>query len=74
VALIRIHTALREHCGGRSSVEVEGASLDQALRQLAIAYPDCGERILDASGAVREWVRIEHSGDLIDIVPNVCGG
>lgn len=70
----RIPSSLRAHTGGRESVVVEGGDLSGALKELAREYPECGRRLLDASGRPREWVRILGDGEVLSILPAVPGG
>jgi len=90
MALIRIPSSLREHCGGQSEIRVEADDLGAALATLEARYPGCRARIEDPSGRLREFVRLflndhevqldrEHplhlrESDAVSIVPAVCGG
>jgi len=90
MAVFRIPSSLREHCGGRAEVEVEGADLGAALRLLEARYPALAERITTADGSLREFVRllvndhvVENDGadsiplgarDSVALLPAVCGG
>ncbi len=90
MALIRIPSSLREHCGGLSEIRVEAEDLSGALATLEARYPGCRQRIEDESGRLREFVRLflndhevvldrEHpvllrESDAVSILPAVCGG
>ena len=57
---VRIPPVLRTSAGGQKLIEVEGATVGEALSALVAAYPDLGPRLLDDAGRhqpVRERVR-----------------
>ena len=57
---VRIPPVLRTSAGGQKLVEVEGATVGEALGALVAAYPDLGPRLLDETGRhqpLRERVR-----------------
>ena len=89
-ATIRIPTPLRGFTGGASQIEVEGATVGQALDALGRRHEGILERVLDADGRVRGFVNI-YLGEsnvktlggleapisapaVISIVPAVAGG
>ncbi len=74
MAIFGIPCSLREHTAGQSTVAVEADDLAAALKQLAELHPACAERLLDAGGNLREWVRVLQDGREISIVPAVSGG
>ena len=69
-----IPCSLRGHTGGQGAVTVVAQDLQSALEELARRYPECAQRVLDASGRPREWVRILPEGDAMSILPAVAGG
>jgi molybdopterin converting factor small subunit len=69
-----IPCSLHSHTGGEAAVTVVAQDLQGALEELARRYPECGRRVLDASGRPREWVRILPEGDAMSILPAVAGG
>src|SRR5204863_2964430 len=60
---IRIPTTLRPAAGGNSTVEVEGATLGDALKALDAAHPGFAERILDDDGNLRRFVNVYVADD-----------
>lgn len=87
---IRIPTTLRTLTGGESQVEVEGATVGEALGALDSAHPGFAERLLDDDGGIRRFVNVfladddvryldglntkVPDGETISIVPAVAGG
>ncbi|MBC8365401.1 MAG: MoaD/ThiS family protein [Actinobacteria bacterium] len=87
---IRIPTTLRPLTAGAGEVEVEGATVGEALVSLEVTHPGFGSRILDESGALRRFVNVFVSdedvrfldglettipdGATVAIVPAVAGG
>ncbi len=87
---IRIPAPLRPLTGGASEVDVEAATVGDALRRLGERHQDIVERILDDEGAPRPFVNIFlgdrniralggldaplPSDSVISIVPAVAGG
>lgn len=87
---IRIPTTLRTLTGGESQVEVEGATVGEALAALDSAHPGFAERLFDDDGGIRRFVNVfladddvryldgVHTkvpeGETISIVPAVAGG
>ena len=87
---IRIPTTLRPLTAGAGEVEVDRATVGEALASLEASHPGFGSRILDESGALRRFVNgfvsdedvrfLEDldtpvpSGGTIAIVPAVAGG
>ncbi len=87
---VRIPTQLRTLSGGAGEVEVEGATVGEALKALDVSHPGFAERIFDDSGNIRRFVNVfvgeedirfldglgtpVPSGALISVVPAVAGG
>ena len=87
---IRIPTQLRTLTGGAGEVEVEGASVGEALKALDAAHPGLAERLFDEAGNLRRFVNVfladedvrfldglAHAvspGQTLSIVPAVAGG
>jgi sulfur-carrier protein len=87
---VRIPTQLRSLAGGAGEVEVEGATVGEALKALDSAHPGFAERLFDESGNVRRFVNVfvgeedirfldglgtpVPSGSLVSVVPAVAGG
>ena len=87
---VRIPTQLRSLAGGAGEVEVEGATVGEALKALDAAHPGFAERLFDDSGNLRRFVNVfvgeedirfldgldtpVPSGTLVSVVPAVAGG
>jgi sulfur-carrier protein len=87
---VRVPTQLRALSGGAGEVEVDGATVGEALKALDTAYPGFGERIFDESGNVRRFVNVfvgeedirfldglgtpVPQGGVVSVVPAVAGG
>jgi molybdopterin converting factor small subunit len=87
---IRIPSALRTLTGGASDIDVAAATVRDALVELDRRHPGVAAKVLDASGAVKPFIRIyvraEDIGDQagldtqvgerddIDIIPAIAGG
>ncbi|MEX0767080.1 MAG: ubiquitin-like small modifier protein 1 [Microthrixaceae bacterium] len=87
---IRIPTTLRTLTAGSSEVQVEGATVGEALESLEAAHPGFKERLFDADGGLRRFVNVfvadddvryldgvntpVPEGETIAIIPAVAGG
>ena len=90
VARVRIPGSLREQVGGESTVEVEGATVQEILERLTTEHPGIRGRLLDDGGQLRRFVNvfvddedIRHRdglhtavepGQQVSILPAVAGG
>jgi MoaD family protein len=87
---VRIPTPLRSYAGDQKTAEAEGATVGDALADLAERYPDLREQLYDGDGDMRSFVNvyvgdedIRHTsgaetpldgGEEVSIVPSVAGG
>ena len=87
---IRIPTQLRTLTGGAGEVEVEAASVGDALTALDAAHPGLADRLFDDTGGLRRFVNVfladedvrfldglatpVSAGQTLSIVPAVAGG
>ncbi|HEU0077689.1 MAG TPA: MoaD/ThiS family protein [Longimicrobiaceae bacterium] len=87
---VRIPMALQAYAEQRDEVEVQAATVDDALARLAERYPRLGLHLLGDDGRVRRFVSVflndddvRHlgggaaavsSGDVVTLVPSVAGG
>jgi molybdopterin synthase sulfur carrier subunit len=87
---IRIPTQLRTFTGGAGEVEVEAATVGDALKALDAAHPGLADRLFDDSGNLRRFVNVfladedvrfldglatpVVAGQTLSIVPAVAGG
>ncbi len=88
--LIHIPTPLRPYAGDRSAVEVEGATVGEALRSLIAQHAPLGRHLFDEAGKLRRFVNVYKNdedvrhlagestaiapGDTLTIVPSIAGG
>jgi MoaD family protein len=86
---VRIPTTLRTLTGGKSEVEVEGATVGEVISNLERAHPGFEERLIDESG-LRRFVNVfvadddvrflegldtkVPDGETVSIIPAVAGG
>jgi molybdopterin converting factor small subunit len=87
---VRIPNQLRTLTGGKGEVEVEGATVGEALKALDAAHPGFAERLFDDEGRLRRFVNVfladedvrflegletpVSSGQTVSLVPAVAGG
>jgi sulfur-carrier protein len=87
---VRIPTQLRTLTGGAGEVQVEGATVGEALKALDAAHPGMADRLFDDSGALRRFVNVfladedvrflegldtpVEEGQTLSVVPAVAGG
>jgi molybdopterin synthase sulfur carrier subunit len=89
---IRVHIPgpLRPATGGAAELEVEAQDVASLVDALTARHPGLRERLCDASGALRSYVRIFvndedvrfldgartplKAGDAVSIVPAIAGG
>jgi molybdopterin synthase sulfur carrier subunit len=89
-ATVRIPTTLRPMAGGKSEVEVEGATVGEVLKSLDAAHPGFADRLLGEDGNLRKFVNVfvadddvrfldgldtpVPDGETVAIIPAVAGG
>lgn len=89
-ATVRIPTPLRTVTGGASTVQVDGANVEEVLAGLEAQHPGIAARILDDDGAIRRFVNVfvddedvrfaqgtatpVGEGATVSIIPAVAGG
>ena len=87
---VRIPAPLRAVTEGAAEVDVEGASVADALSQLEGRYPEIKRRLFDDTGELRRFVNLYvngedirflsgletdlKAGDEMSIIPAVAGG
>jgi molybdopterin synthase sulfur carrier subunit len=87
---VRIPAPLRSVTGGEAEVDVDGASVADALGALEGRFPDLAPRLRDESGELRRFVNLYvngedirflsglatslAAGDEMSIIPAVAGG
>ena len=86
MAIVRLRPPLRELADGSREVRVDGATVEEALRDLERAHPRLDGRVLDDRGRVREHVAVFLGGervrgdapvaeaDRLEIIGSISGG
>jgi molybdopterin converting factor small subunit len=90
MSLVRLPTPLRPYADGRKEVEVKGATVADALADLANSYPEMSHHIYDDGGHLRPYVNVFlndddvrtlqgestpiAADDRLVIVPSIAGG
>ena len=89
-ATVRIPTTMRPLTGGASTVQAEGATLSELIKNVDAAHPGFADRVLDENGALRKFVNIFVADDdvryldgldtkvpegaTVSVIPAVAGG
>ena len=60
---IVIPTALRQYTDGQSTVEVEAATVGEALQQLVEQHGALGNQLFDPNGNLRSFVNVYRNDD-----------
>jgi molybdopterin synthase sulfur carrier subunit len=87
---VRIPTPLRKLTNGEELVEINAATIGDAITELQSRYPGIAERLVDDKGEVRRFVNVYvneedirflqnkatalKDGDEISIIPAIAGG
>ena len=87
---VRIPTPLRKLTNNEELVEVNAATIGEAIAELQSRYPGIAERLVDEKGEVRRFVNVYvneedirfltgsqtalNDGDEISIIPAIAGG
>ncbi|MHB1501868.1 MAG: ubiquitin-like small modifier protein 1 [Candidatus Dormibacteria bacterium] len=87
---VRVPSPLRQLTAGASEVDVEGATVGEALRDLDQRFPGFASRLFEPAGGLRHFVNVYRNdedirgaggleaplqaGDDLSIVPAVAGG
>jgi adenylyltransferase/sulfurtransferase len=87
---IHIPTPLRQYVGKQTSVEVQGATVGEAMSALVAQHPDLRKHLYTEEGKLRAFVNLYvndedirylhkeatalEEGDNISIVPSIAGG
>lgn len=90
MAKVFIPTALRQYAGQQNEVEVDGATVGEALGALTGSYPDLRRQLYNEAGKLRNFVNIYlneedvrylqkgdtplSESDIISIIPAIAGG
>ena len=87
---VRIPTPLRKLTNNEESMEVDNATIKNAITELQSRYPGIKERLVDEKGEVRRFVNVYvneedirflqnqatplKDGDEVSIIPAIAGG
>jgi molybdopterin synthase sulfur carrier subunit len=75
---VRIPTPLRKLTNNEELVEINAATIGEALVELQTRFPGIQERLVDEKGEVRRFVKNRETplkdGDEISIIPAIAGG
>lgn len=87
---ILVPTPLRQYAGKQSTVNVQAATVGEALSSLTSAYPDLRKHLYNDEGKLRAFVNLYlndedirylqldqttvNDGDTLSIVPSIAGG
>ena len=87
---VRIPTPLRKLTNNEELVEVNAATIGEAITELQTRYPGIKDRLLDENGSIRRFVNVYvneedirflqnqqtalKEGDEISIIPAIAGG
>jgi molybdopterin converting factor small subunit len=56
--IVRITAPLRRFTNGLDRIPVKASSVGEALNQVCSTYPNLNGRILDSSGALRQFIQV----------------
>jgi molybdopterin synthase sulfur carrier subunit len=73
---VRIPTPLRKLTNNEELIEVDAATIGDAIVELQSRFPGIQERLVDDKGEVRRFVNVyvNEDGDEISIIPAIAGG
>jgi molybdopterin synthase sulfur carrier subunit len=87
---ILIPTPLRKFAGNASKVEAQGATVEAAILDLTVQFPELRKQLLDDAGQIRSFLRIYKGeddirtlnegltplepGTVVSIIPAIAGG
>ena len=87
---ILVPTPLRQYAGKQSAIDVQAATVGEALSALTSSYPDLRKHLYSDEGKLRAFVNLylndedirylQHDqtavkeGDTLSIVPSIAGG
>jgi adenylyltransferase/sulfurtransferase len=87
---ILVPTPLRQYAGKQSAIDVEAATVGEALTALTSSYPDLRKHLYSDEGKLRAFVNLYlndedirylqqdktavKDGDTLSIVPSIAGG
>ena len=60
---VYVSVVLREHCGGRSTFEIDGESVRGIVKAIDLEYPGFYDNVFHADGSISKTIRISVSGE-----------
>jgi MoaD family protein len=90
MSVVRLPSVLRAHAGGERAIEVEGATIGDAVQSLVGRHPALAEQLLTPEGELHRFVNVYLNGrdvrylaglatpveaqDEIRLLPAIAGG
>jgi len=90
MATVIIPTPLRKFTNNTAKLDIQGATVEELVQDLALTYPDLKKHLLDESGKIRTFLNIfvgdddirdledektgVSQGTVVSIVPAIAGG
>jgi molybdopterin converting factor small subunit len=74
---IHIPTPLRQYTEKQATVEVQAATVGEALKKLTGSHPDLRRHLYNEEGKLRAFVNVylnDEESDSLSIVPSIAGG
>ena len=87
---VRVPTVLRSQTGGQATVEVDGSTIGEVLKDLVTKFPGVESQVFNADGSLHRFVNVYvndddvrylsaletpvKEGDEVSILPAVAGG
>jgi molybdopterin synthase sulfur carrier subunit len=65
---VRLPGTLRQWADGQKLVELDSASISEAIQSLCTQYPAIAERVLDDQGQLRRFVNVYVNGEDIRLL------
>lgn len=90
MSVVRLPSVLRQHAGGERAIEVDGATIGDAVQSLVGRHPALAEQLLTPEGELHRFVNVYLNGrdvrylaglatpvearDEIRLLPAIAGG
>jgi len=90
MATIFVPTPMRQVTGGQGKIQIQAATVQQAIEHANAAYPGFRERVLDSDGEIKRFINVfvngvdvrklqgrdtpVHDGDQVAVIPAMAGG
>jgi molybdopterin converting factor small subunit len=60
---VYVSVVLREHCGGRSTFEIDAESVRGVVKVIDLEYPGFYDNVFHADGSINKTIRISVNGE-----------